>query len=282
MTTAANPPLQPLPVPPDTKNPRHEAALSWAERCVEFLEGPIGLKCLLGLLLLDILTVITAGILETSFITSERHDCEAHVKTILQTCVASHGSEPRSLSAAPEGLSGNTVCAENHHYGNHSLHDAEIALARISIAILVLFLIEQMLLLRVLGLKFFRHHFHVLDLCVIIITLALELATLTLPLGGLLVIARIWRFAHTGHGVVEACENIGKVAPAEPELELPTFLEQLRLELPASSWEAHAAKTGTPLSEAESALLARLAASSPELMLHALARLVQSAGKEVS
>jgi len=126
-----------------------------------------------------------------------------------------HGS--RSVSMCYEDI------RHDHSFGNHDLHTAEITLAKISAAILVVFLIEQMILMTELGFEYFKPMF-VLDFFVICSSLAVEMLLITNAWGvgassGLLVIARVWRFARVGHGMLASSDEVEEIIQKDSSIE---------------------------------------------------------------
>merc|ERR1711920_937425 len=76
-------------------------------------------------------------------------------------------------------------------------------LAYISMTILAIFVVEQMVMLYAKGMAYITCKWHVMDFCVILTSLVLEIVLSKLHVAGVLVVARVWRFARTGHGVRE-------------------------------------------------------------------------------
>lgn len=73
----------------------------------------------------------------------------------------------------------------------------------ISIVILSIFLVESVILFVVKPIRFFLDKGRMLDFLVVVISLTLELVFENSNVGGLVVIARLWRFTRIGHGVYE-------------------------------------------------------------------------------
>ena len=82
-----------------------------------------------------------------------------------------------------------------------------------SLAILGVFLVENILLGIANGLRYFGEWRHALDLCVVVLSLGLELGEVWVWLPQeqngvlILIIARLWRFGRIGHGVYEECHE---------------------------------------------------------------------------
>merc|ERR1712232_352655 len=112
------------------------------------------------------------------------------------------------------GASGN---CRHAHFGNDALHDAEVVLAWCSVCILVIFLIDNVVLLALLRTEYLTDAALVLDMVVVVLSMALELLSvlkvMRIMTGGVLVAARGWRFARVAHGIYvyderqEAIEN---------------------------------------------------------------------------
>lgn len=92
----------------------------------------------------------------------------------------------------------------NHDFGKDSLKDAEEGLAKVSIAILCVFLFEHVLLLTAMGRNYFKHFFYLFDVVIISTSLALEIVFQNQPEAGLLIVARVWRFVRIVHGFAES------------------------------------------------------------------------------
>lgn len=174
------------------------------------------------LLGIDALICLTCGVLEQHYYSGKSNDCQAFV----DAC-GSHRrlSDPLRLRSGADlspvlslftsrflsdrqqtserQLGGSIDCAGQPHFGNHDLHDAEVILAYVSIGILSLFLIEQVLLIWELKCEYFAQPLFVLDFLVITSSLIIEIVVTNLTIIGLLVLARMWRFARIGHGVFE-------------------------------------------------------------------------------
>lgn len=88
-------------------------------------------------------------------------------------------------------------------------------MAKVSAAILVFFLLEQIVLMIELKSEYFRPMF-ILDFFVISSSLAVEILLITNAFGigasaGLLIVARVWRFARVGHGMVASSEQVEEI-----------------------------------------------------------------------
>eukprot|EP00121_Abeoforma_whisleri_P002297 Awhi_evm1s2056 len=144
---------------------------------------------LMGLLIIDVLIVITAIILELLYLDTKVRDLEILL----------------GMSIAGETL------PDPIKYGTSILHEIEVYLAYISCTILSCFLLENLLLMIALGKDYFTSLFHIFDLFVVSLSLGLELAFLHSPVGGLIILGRLWRIVRLFHGFFEASRH-------EPEL----------------------------------------------------------------
>uniref|UniRef100_A0A7S4IEM6 Voltage-gated hydrogen channel 1 n=1 Tax=Odontella aurita TaxID=265563 RepID=A0A7S4IEM6_9STRA len=99
------------------------------------------------------------------------------------------------------------ACDEHKH---HAVHTAHTALFWMTVIILCTFLLELSIMIVCLGGAFFTKPFYVLDLFVVSLSLAFELTfkyvdqSQLASIAGLLILARLWRFARIGHGLVES------------------------------------------------------------------------------
>jgi hypothetical protein len=110
------------------------------------------------------------------------------------------------------------LCTGHPHFGNHSLHDAEKILTYISIGILVFFFIEQIFLIVELRSEYCKPMF-LLDFFVIVSSLAIEIIVSNFSVGGLLVLARTWRFGRIAHGVFESHEHVEELMENDSSIE---------------------------------------------------------------
>lgn len=150
------------------------------------------------------------------------------------------GAEQRYLGSSDTRSESKCVDDIKHDYsfGNHDLHTAEITLAKVSCAILVFFLIEQLTLMTELGREYCKPMF-VLDITVIVSSLTVELLIITNALGvgastGLLIVARVWRFARVGHGVLASSEQVDEIIEEDDSIESMTKAWEM---LPDERWK---------------------------------------------
>jgi len=177
---------------------------------------------------------------------------------------AGHGSTAAHGSSA--GIAGCGHVGQSSHFGNHDIHLAEVNLTYISVGILTVFFIEQLLLIIELKSEYCKPMF-ILDLFVISSSLALELfVILSGKVGsgsGLLVMARTWRFARVGHGVMAAQEEMEAIE----EDESFTSMAVLWAEIPDERWTNIAKRMSAadlfeqPLNEAEHKVVEELGKS---------------------
>lgn len=155
----------------------------WHHRLNRFLHSNRVHLVLNILLVVDLLLVVTGLILEVEFLKTKVEDLE-HVCEI--------GECP---------VPGGTSHVDFEEQGNHDLEDAEKTLVYASVAILFLFLLENVGLILANGLyEFFSHFWHTVDLIVVVVSIVFELGP-ELDGVGFSVVARLWRFARIGHGV---------------------------------------------------------------------------------
>lgn len=140
---------------------------------------------------------------------------------------ASHASNSASHGSA----SGHSSCS-HPHFGNHDLHTAEVNLAYVSIGILCVFLLEQLVLIAELRAEYLKPMF-VLDFVVIVSSLAIELLVVNMSMGGLLVLARTWRFARVGHGAIASEEKINEINEDDESV---AHLNEAWTQLPDERW----------------------------------------------
>lgn len=131
------------------------------------------------LLILDIILLVITMQLELYYMESKIHDFENSCKL--------------SLS-----------CLNFNEYGNEKIQHTEHILAKISISILIIFLVELFIVMIADGIiTFFKHPLHVLDLFVVSVTMFFELQNTDNLALSLAIIARSWRFMRFVHGVLD-------------------------------------------------------------------------------
>merc|ERR1719181_2284660 len=73
-----------------------------------------------------------------------------------------------------------------------------------------------------------------LDFAVITSSLIIEIAVTNMAVVGLLVIARTWRFARVGHGVMASAEHVEELFETDPSVE--TMMDAFA-KLPEARWD---------------------------------------------
>jgi len=251
---------------------------------------------LFTLLVIDGAICLTCGVLETQFLHGKSDDCvdyvtkcvpiQAHHRRLedetwqdsfnslldsgrsrfLNTPAAGHGS------TASTGIEGCGHVGQTEHFGNHDLHTAEVYLAYVSIGILGIFFIEQLLLIAELKSEYCKPMF-VLDFCVILSSLVLEILVVGMAVTGLLVLARTWRFARVAHGMVAESEEMEIVTENDESF---SKLSEVWAKLPDERWEAIAKRLtrtdleATPLTKQEQEIVEELG-NSPYVAMRAVA-----------
>lgn len=157
----------------------HHGPNSWQAKTLKFLHSSAVELTLDAFLLFDILVLFADMYNE-----AEHPDCYA----VMENAVCEGGSEP--------------TCIEHEEPDIIDLVDG------LSLAVTFIFLVENMMLLVILGFwEFFGNIFHAVDFIVVATSLGLEIAFLVLredklaTVSGMLVIARLWRFVRLGHGL---------------------------------------------------------------------------------
>lgn len=125
-------------------------------------------------------------------------------------------------------------CGTHVHFGDHDLHNAEKMLTYVSIGILTIFFLEQVALIAELRMEYCKPMF-LLDFFVICSALAIEIMLTRMAVGGLLVIARTWRFARVGHGMIEIQQNTAEVMECDNEVDC---MMSEWAKLPDARWRA--------------------------------------------
>lgn len=159
---------------------------SWQASTLRFIHSQPVQLTLMGLLILDVLTLFM-----DLYIEAENPDC----RYIVRDAVCQGGYE--------------VTCTQKE----------ESAVARaldgISLGILCIFMVENIALVIILGIdKFIRNYLYVIDFVVVAASLALEIALMMMredrlaTMAGVLVIVRLWRFVRLGHGLVSTTVEI--------------------------------------------------------------------------
>lgn len=196
---------------------------SWRKRTLDFLHKKWVQDVFMSLLILDILIIFTELFLMIEFPTcrlvtrdcisccgEEDHGDEEHFRRWLASSDGGHGDDHQTCPSAytPTGVPG----CDSHKYA--TIHTIENVLFYITVAILALFLIENLVEMAALGpCVFFKQIFLAADFFVVLISLVLELTFKHLKsdlaeLVGILVLFRIWRFIRIGHGIIEITSEL--------------------------------------------------------------------------
>mmetsp|Transcript_22227 Transcript_22227/g.32338 ORF Transcript_22227/g.32338 Transcript_22227/m.32338 type:complete len:185 (+) Transcript_22227:46-600(+) len=149
-----------------------DTPLSLSDRVYHVLQSETAHFAILGLLVLDILVVVTLITLHIEYLKTEIDDYEGVV----------HRCERDSPSAS----------CDNRDYGNQNLYSAEKYLLYVSISILSVFIVENLALFLAKPAHFISSPLRVFDFAVVVVSLALEISLRSDPEGGLLIIARVW------------------------------------------------------------------------------------------
>jgi hypothetical protein len=148
------------------------------------MHNPTLHSILFWLLLLDVALVISSIALEIEYLHSKYYDCS----DMVYSC--QDGGQCLML-----------------YFGKQAYHDAHIYAAYVSLTILSFFLIENFVLLFCMGWDFVKSPWHMLDIFVVSMSIFLEAVFMDQPEGGLLILARCWRFARIGHGLYETTRD---------------------------------------------------------------------------
>jgi len=173
--------------------------MGFQDRLRQILEDRITHYVLIALLVVDVLCVIASGFLEMAYVQSKFEESER----ITIACIEASSGRRLGESAV--------ACALPHHYGNVALHEAEVALIYVSIAILGIFLLEHALETFATSCKHLSDWRHVVDIAVVAVSMGIEVAALSKPAiavtAGAIAFARLWRYARIIHGAAEVVED---------------------------------------------------------------------------
>mmetsp|Transcript_490 Transcript_490/g.745 ORF Transcript_490/g.745 Transcript_490/m.745 type:complete len:196 (+) Transcript_490:437-1024(+) len=98
------------------------------------------------------------------------------------------------------------------HPGNQTLKEAFEAVEIASLCVLFIFAFDNFLLLIANGWAFFKSPLYVFDSVVVVLAIIFETVLRQAVAGGVIIIARAWRFVRIGHGIYETTHD-----PAEEE-----------------------------------------------------------------
>ena len=212
---------------------------SWQLKALTICNSHIVQKILVVLLLFDVLILFTELAIDVFF-----PYCMYVVRDAISCCPADSssnkvdglvddgGSDVHRLLAADNGH--DNVCiypliettyqagCDDHKW--HGVHVAHEVLFWMTIVILITFEFELLLMLYLLGKKFWSSCFYVVDFFIVSISLILELlfhwANMyeyeVLP--GVLIFFRLWRFVRIGHGLVASTYEIEEHRHMQAEL----------------------------------------------------------------
>jgi len=160
------------------------------ERLLRFLHSnPVQIVLAL-LLLLDVLALIIDLILSSEF-----PDCSKVISNAF--CYNASSMSEDEVLGISEGVG--IACKEH----SERLEHTEAALIYLSLSILVIFEIELIITMLVVGKIFFRQTMYLIDFSVVTISLFLEILlrnSADEAAAGLIVFVRIWRLVRIGHG----------------------------------------------------------------------------------
>lgn len=162
----------------------HHEHHGYRETTLHFMHQSWVHKMLTFFLLLDVSLVICSIALEIEYLHSKYDDCADKI---------------RFCNATP----GSANCVVERYFGHYPYYNAKIWTAYFSVSILFTFLIENLILLSCMGMDFIRSFWNMLDMFVVIMSIWLEIKFMRQPEGGLLILARCWRFVRIGHGLYE-------------------------------------------------------------------------------
>lgn len=158
------------------KEPLNLKDVHWREKLLHAMESRTVHALVIFALIIDLILVISSIAFEIEILERELHSCEEEL----------HGGHP-GIDPLVEDL---------------EILEEHFVVA--SITILCLFLVEQFLLFIALQQEYFYNVFHILDVVVVSMSIYLEVTFSNNPEGGLLIIARTWRFARIAHGLIES------------------------------------------------------------------------------
>lgn len=197
---------------------------SWQVKTIKLVNSAKVQHLLMALLLIDVIILFTEMFLDAHYPL-----CYFIERDSIACCPKQEdGSRNVRARSARRFLSGSSdgVCEaplENFGSGDcdphkwHAVHVAHDVLFWTTIAILSIFLVENAVLMVVLGLRaFFSRLLYVFDLFIVVVSLVLEITFRVLSQDdvsefvGLLIIGRVWRFVRVGHGLVTSTSEVEK------------------------------------------------------------------------
>eukprot|EP00039_Didymoeca_costata_P005640 m.83260 g.83260 ORF g.83260 m.83260 type:complete len:232 (+) comp12913_c0_seq2:305-1000(+) len=150
--------------------------MTWQRKFLKFLHRKKTQYFLIGLVFLDMLAVISTGIIETIILEEQIEDIKDAVE--------------RNASAL--------TVHEIEGFVDHRLEDAEHGLEILSIAILSFFAFEHLVLFVIYTKRWIRKPMLVFDFIVVIVSLLLEIYADQIENMSILIFFRMWRFIRVG------------------------------------------------------------------------------------
>lgn len=217
---------------PSTAHELHHAKLRWEEeswqvKALHFINSHAAQTFFVCLLVLDVLILfaeleLDANFPHCRFISRDGVSCcpgesdahgDGHGGRVLQRLLSdAHSDGHHSVCAYPLVDTQYAVGCNTHQH--HAVHVAHEVLFWTTVAILVTFEMELLSLIYLLGPRQFLATFmYVLDLFIVTVSLALELAfhfsrEELAEMAGILILFRLWRFVRIGHGLVASTYEV--------------------------------------------------------------------------
>jgi hypothetical protein len=191
----------------------------WQCRLLAVLNSPTVQHIIIGMLLIDVSIIFTELAIDAFF-----PNCNLIERDAVSCCSADEGSDlhaageaHRFMEVGSDGhhddfctatlvMTGPAGCSDHKYPGVHLAHTV---LFSFTLIILVLFEIELLMMVYLLGpRKYFSQVLYALDLFVVTVSLVLEITFRVVDedvlndLVGILIIFRLWRFVRIGHGLV--------------------------------------------------------------------------------
>jgi len=208
----------------------HGGAGTTQEKLKHFIHSRAVHQIILALVLLDLLFVVFGILFEIQHLHSEVDDMHdilhdhAHYGCVVESHDDSADSHAESSDSHSETettgharrLGEALVCTVEDTYGNDNLKDLEHTMAYCSLAILCIFIVENILVIIAEGKNYcndYKHMYpHYFDFVLVVISFVLECITL----GGepelqLIIIGRLWRIARVGEGVFHAKDETAEI-----------------------------------------------------------------------
>jgi hypothetical protein len=202
----------------------------WQCCLLAILNSPTVQHIIIAMLLLDVSVIFTELAIDAFF-----PSCNLIERDAVSCCSADEGGDPHAAAAgeahrfmagtvrllaeggsdghhydlcqAPLVMTGNPAGCNDHKYPG--VHVAHTVLFSLTLIILILFEIELLMMIYLLGpRKYFSRMLYALDLFVVTVSLVLEITFRVVDqdilhdLVGILIVFRLWRFVRIGHGLV--------------------------------------------------------------------------------